>query len=175
MNYAKKVMPDLVLTSDVIVGFPGETDEEFEDTMQLLEAGPCFDALFTFIFSPRGGTPAAKMDDPTPEEEKNRRFDRLLRSAERHLRGNAQCLCWQNPPLSGGRCKDRRPSHRPHRGRTAWCASPAETSMIGTYHGHHHHRRHHMEPERNKRRISAEFCTNKNRYGINIWHRQRMN
>ena len=76
VNYAKKVMPDLVLTSDVIVGFPGETDEEFEETISLIQSVH-YDSLFTFIFSPRPGTPAAKMDDPTPKEEKNRRFDRL--------------------------------------------------------------------------------------------------
>ena len=74
--YAKSVMPDLVLTSDVIVGFPGETEEEFEETISLIEQVR-YDALFTFIFSPRVGTPAASMDDPTPKEEKNRRFDRL--------------------------------------------------------------------------------------------------
>ena len=76
VNYAKSVMPDLVLTSDVIVGFPGETEEEFEETISLIEAVH-YDSLFTFIFSPRPGTPAAKMEDPTPREEKNRRFDRL--------------------------------------------------------------------------------------------------
>ena len=74
--YAKSVMPDLVLTSDVIVGFPGETAEEFEETLSLIQQVH-YDALFTFIFSPRGGTPAAQMDDPTPKEEKNARFDRL--------------------------------------------------------------------------------------------------
>ena len=76
VRYAKSVMPDLVLTSDVIVGFPGETEEEFEETLSLIsQVG--YDALFTFIFSPRAGTPAAAMEDPTPKEEKNRRFDRL--------------------------------------------------------------------------------------------------
>ena len=74
--YAKEVMPDLVLTSDVIVGFPGETEEEFEDTISLIRQVH-YDSLFTFIFSPRTGTPAASMDDPTPKEEKNRRFDKL--------------------------------------------------------------------------------------------------
>ena len=74
--YAKKVMPELVLTSDVIVGFPGETEEEFEETISLISQVH-YDSLFTFIFSPRPGTPAASMDDPTPKEEKNRRFDRL--------------------------------------------------------------------------------------------------
>ena len=76
VNYAKSVMPDLVLTSDVIVGFPGETQEEFEDTISLIQQVH-YDSLFTFIFSPRPGTPAATMEDPTPKEEKNRRFDRL--------------------------------------------------------------------------------------------------
>ena len=75
-HYGRQIMPELVLTSDVIVGFPGETEEEFEDTISLIE-DVRYDALFTFIFSPRAGTPAAKMDDPTPKEEKNRRFDRL--------------------------------------------------------------------------------------------------
>ena len=76
VNYAKSVMPDLVLTSDVIVGFPGETEEEFEETISLIEAVR-YDSLFTFIFSPRGGTPAASMEDPTPKADKNRRFDKL--------------------------------------------------------------------------------------------------
>ena len=76
VRYAKQVMPDLVLTSDVIVGFPGETEEEFEETISLIQQVH-YDALFTFIFSPRTGTPAASMEDPTPKAEKNRRFDRL--------------------------------------------------------------------------------------------------
>ena len=76
VSYAKSVMPDLVLTSDVIVGFPGETEEEFEETISLIQQVH-YDALFTFIFSPRPGTPAAAMEDPTPKEEKNRRFDKL--------------------------------------------------------------------------------------------------
>jgi len=76
VNYAKSVMPDLVLTSDVIVGFPGETEAEFEETISLIQEVH-YDSLFTFIFSPRTGTPAASMEDPTPKEEKNRRFDKL--------------------------------------------------------------------------------------------------
>ncbi len=76
VRYAKSVMPDLVLTSDVIVGFPGETEEEFQETLSLIQQVH-YDSLFTFIFSPRPGTPAADMEDPTPKEDKNRRFDQL--------------------------------------------------------------------------------------------------
>ena len=76
IRYAKSVMPQLVLTSDVIVGFPGETEEEFQETISLIREVR-YDSLFTFIFSPRTGTPAAKMEDPTPKAEKNRRFDEL--------------------------------------------------------------------------------------------------
>ena len=76
VEYAKSVMPDLVLTSDVIVGFPGETEEEFEETISLIQQVR-YDSLFTFIFSPRAGTPAASMEDPTTKEDKKRRFDKL--------------------------------------------------------------------------------------------------
>jgi tRNA-2-methylthio-N6-dimethylallyladenosine synthase len=73
----REQIPDVVLTSDVIVGFPGETQEEFEETLSLIEEVG-FDALFTFIFSPREGTPAAKMEDPMPKEQKSANFQRLL-------------------------------------------------------------------------------------------------
>ena len=73
----KSLIPDIVLTSDIIVGFPGETTEEFEDTLKVLEEVR-YDALFTFIFSPRVGTPAAKMDDPMSHQEKLANFNRLL-------------------------------------------------------------------------------------------------
>ena len=79
---ARKYMPDVVLTSDIIVGFPGETDGEFEDTLKILETVR-FDALFTFIFSSRVGTPAAEMDDTSSREEKQVRFDRLLQVQNR--------------------------------------------------------------------------------------------
>ncbi len=69
VNYARKVIPDISFTSDVIVGFPGETREEFEDTLSLVkEVG--FTSLFTFIYSPRKGTPAAEMSDPISLETK---------------------------------------------------------------------------------------------------------
>ena len=79
---ARQIMPDLVLTTDIIVGFPGETDAEFEDTLSLCEAVR-FDAMFTFIYSKRVGTPAASMPDPFTREEKQRHFDRLTELANR--------------------------------------------------------------------------------------------
>ena len=85
---ARRYMPDLVLTTDIIVGFPGETPEEFEETLTLVDAVR-YDAMFTFIYSPRVGTPAAKMPDPYTRAEKQVWFDRLLDlantiSAEKH-------------------------------------------------------------------------------------------
>ena len=75
--YARSVMPSMVLTSDVIIGFPGETEDEAMQTVDLVEKTQ-FDALFTFIFSPRPGTPAAKMDDPVSREEKQVWFEKLV-------------------------------------------------------------------------------------------------
>ena len=81
-SYARQVMPDLSMTSDVIVGFPGETYEEFRDTVSLIEEVK-FTSLFTFIFSPRPGTKAAEMPDPVSREEKGRWFKELTDAQER--------------------------------------------------------------------------------------------
>lgn len=81
ITYARQVMPDISFTSDVIVGFPGETYEEFCDTLTLIkEVG--FVNLFTFIYSPRPGTKAADMPDPISHEEKTKWFAELLRVQE---------------------------------------------------------------------------------------------
>ena len=77
INYAKEQIPDLAITSDIIVGFPGETEEQFEETISLIEQVE-YDNLFTFIYSKRRGTPAAEMDDQIPPEDQQRRFQRLL-------------------------------------------------------------------------------------------------
>ena len=124
-------IPDIVLTSDVIVGFPGETQEEFEETLSLIEAVR-FDALFTFIFSPRRGTPAEKLDDPMPKEQKNANFQRLLQrqnqiSGEKHQAYVGKTLrC-----LVDGQGEDGRLTARTAGGRLVHLA--AEPAVIGTW------------------------------------------
>ena len=78
----REARPDISLTTDIIVGFPGETEEEFEDTLKLVEAVN-FDSAFTFMYSKRKGTPAAEYDDQIPEEIKHDRFDRLVETVNR--------------------------------------------------------------------------------------------
>jgi tRNA-2-methylthio-N6-dimethylallyladenosine synthase len=82
VSCARRYMPDIVLTTDIIVGFPGETAEEFAETLSLVEQVR-YDAMFTFIFSPRVGTPAASMPDPVSREEKQVWFDSLVDAANR--------------------------------------------------------------------------------------------
>ena len=76
VKYAKEKIPELVLTSDIIVGFPGETHEEFLDTLSLIKDVE-YNSLFTFIFSKRPGTRAEKMEDPISREEKVQRLQTI--------------------------------------------------------------------------------------------------
>ena len=73
----KNSVPDVSLTSDIIVGFPGETEADFQATLDLIKAVR-YDAIFSFIYSPRKGTPAAAMDGQISKEVSSRRFERLL-------------------------------------------------------------------------------------------------
>ncbi|OPJ57172.1 tRNA (N6-isopentenyl adenosine(37)-C2)-methylthiotransferase MiaB [Alkalithermobacter paradoxus] len=73
----KKEIPDVVFTTDIIVGFPGETEEDFLDTLDVVQKVE-YDSAFTFIYSVRQGTPAAQMDNQVPDEVKQERFNRLL-------------------------------------------------------------------------------------------------
>ncbi len=90
----RKAVPNITLTTDVIVGFPGETEEDFADTLSLVETVR-YDAAFTFAYSPRGGTPAAKMQEQVPEAV---RKDRLLRLIELQNRISLE----RNQELIGG-------------------------------------------------------------------------
>lgn len=89
VNYAKEQIPDLSLTSDIIVGFPGETYEDFKETLSLVKEVE-FSSLFTFIYSPREGTPAAVMEDPVSREEKGKWFTELLKVQEEIAERNIQ-------------------------------------------------------------------------------------
>ena len=82
LEYAYSLMPELSVTSDVIVGFPGETYEEFRETVTLVEQAN-FTSMFTFIFSSREGTKAAAMPDPVSREEKGKWFKELLDAQEK--------------------------------------------------------------------------------------------
>lgn len=85
MEIVKKLRatcPDLSISTDIIVGFPGETEEDFLDTLSLVREVE-YDSAFTFIYSPRVGTPAAKYDNQIPENIKHERFDRLVEEVNR--------------------------------------------------------------------------------------------
>ncbi len=77
----KAAVPGISLTTDIIVGFPGETEEDFEETMDVVRRVE-FDSAFTFIYSKRTGTPAASMDNQIPEDVVKQRFDRLLKEVQ---------------------------------------------------------------------------------------------
>lgn len=77
VEYMREKIPDIAITSDIIVGFPGESEDEFEMTLDMLRRVE-FDMLYSFIYSPRKGTPAAEMEEQIPKAIQNKRFDKLL-------------------------------------------------------------------------------------------------
>ena len=77
----RKEIPDIALTTDIIVGFPGETEEDFLETMDVVKRVG-YDSAFTFIYSKRTGTPAAVMENQVPEDVVKDRFDRLLKEVQ---------------------------------------------------------------------------------------------
>ena len=77
----RKAVPDISLTTDIIVGFPGETEEDFQETLDVVRKVR-YDSAFTFIYSKRTGTPAAAMEDQIPEDVVKDRFDRLLKEVQ---------------------------------------------------------------------------------------------
>ncbi|MDS0524534.1 tRNA (N6-isopentenyl adenosine(37)-C2)-methylthiotransferase MiaB [Clostridium sp. SHJSY1] len=84
INKIKEEMPDCTITTDIIVGFPGETDEDFEDTLSLVkEVG--YDSAFTFIYSRRNNTPADQMEDQVPDDVKHERFNRLVSAVNENI------------------------------------------------------------------------------------------
>lgn len=87
----RQAVPDIALTTDIIVGFPGETEEDFEETMDVVKQVG-YDSAFTFIYSKRTGTPAAELKQQVPEEVVKDRFDRLLKEVQQGAAMRAQAL-----------------------------------------------------------------------------------
>lgn len=86
LNLVEKIkaeIPDVTITTDIIVGFPGETDEDFEDTLDLVNKVK-YDSAFTFIYSIREGTPAAKFDEQVDDKLKHERFNRLVEAMNKN-------------------------------------------------------------------------------------------
>ncbi|MBQ9086289.1 MAG: tRNA (N6-isopentenyl adenosine(37)-C2)-methylthiotransferase MiaB [Clostridia bacterium] len=91
LDYIREKMPDAVITSDIIVGFPGETEEEFEETLAALRRAR-FDMIFSFIYSPRKGTPAAELYCQIAPNEQSRRYDALLMTQNEISLASNECL-----------------------------------------------------------------------------------
>jgi tRNA-2-methylthio-N6-dimethylallyladenosine synthase len=85
----RELVPDCALTTDIIVGFPGETDADFEQTMEVVDLVR-YDSAFTFVFSPRRGTLAAELEDQLPNPVKGERMERLVEAVQRHATERAQ-------------------------------------------------------------------------------------
>lgn len=103
----KTHIPDIALSTDIIVGFPGETDEDFEDTMDVVRQVR-YDLAYTFIYSKRSGTPAASMEDPIPREVKQQRLQRLIdlqtsitREKNQQLNGRVVEVLVEGPSRNG--------------------------------------------------------------------------
>lgn len=115
----KAAVPDIALSTDIIVGFPGETEEDFEQTLDIVEKVG-FDSAFMFIYSPRKGTPAAKLEQTTPSDVISRRFKRLAdlqtdiatKLAKKYEGKTVEVLVdgpsKQNPEMMSGRTRDNR-------------------------------------------------------------------
>ena len=102
-------MPDVFLTTDIIVGFPNETDEDFEETLSLVREVK-YDAAFTFIFSPRPGTPAYNMKDETSDEVKHERFNRLKALIDQYTQERADTFVGKQVKVLFEKVSDKNPS-----------------------------------------------------------------
>ena len=94
VDYARRVIPEVTFSADVIVGFPGETESDFQDTLEVVRRVK-YDQLFSFKYSERPGVPAARLDDDVPVEEKKRRLAELIKVQEDTWKVGADALIGQ--------------------------------------------------------------------------------
>jgi tRNA-2-methylthio-N6-dimethylallyladenosine synthase len=138
----RAAIPDIAVTTDIIVGFPGETEEDFQGTLRVVEAAR-FDAAYTFQYSPRPGTVATGFDEQVPKEVVQERFDRLVELQERisleksrALEGRVVEVLVEGPGKKGG------PQGRTRTNRVVnftGPASPGEFVDVRIVRGHPHH------------------------------------
>ena len=119
-------VPDCALTTDIIVGFPGETDDDFERTLEVVEQVG-YDGAFTFVFCPRRGTEAATLGDQVPHAVKRERMERLVEAVQRRARERAQRFVGRTMEVlvEGTHPPRRRPSSVAARATTRRSTSPA--------------------------------------------------
>ncbi len=117
LDYLRARVPDAAVTSDIIVGFPGETEEDFCATLDILRRAR-YDRIFSFIYSPRKGTPAAEMPDQVPDEVKSERFARLVAlqneitlEKNRELVGKTFRVLCDGPSRTNEKCLEGRTEH----------------------------------------------------------------
>ena len=128
----RQACPDIAISTDIIVGFPGETEEDFEDTLSLVREVE-YDSAFTFIYSVRRGTPAASREDQVPEELKHERFDRLIDAI--HEIQERKSLAYQDqivPVLVEGRSKTDQSMLTGRTEKNKVVDFPGDDSLIGT-------------------------------------------
>jgi hypothetical protein len=127
LDAIRRAIPDVAVSTDVIVGFPGETEEDFADTLDLVERAR-FDSAYTFQYSPRPGTRAASFEDQIPKAVVQERFDRLVELQQRISleRSLAQVGATFEVPVEGPASEG--PRHRLEPGPTGSCTSPTRSS-----------------------------------------------
>ena len=125
--------PDCSISTDIIVGFPGETDEDFEETLEVVDEVR-FDSAFTFAFSPRRGTEAATLGDQVPHEVKGERMERLVETVQRHATERAQRFVGRTHGGAGGGTLAHRPvaAARAHQAQQDRATSPAWPSRASS-------------------------------------------
>jgi len=127
------VRPDMHISSDFIIGFPGETDQDFEDTMNLI-ADIGYDHSYSFIYSKRPGTPAADLPDPTPEADKKQRLHRLKDRIRQQTQRKTEAMLGSRQRLLVERVSDRLPGHLIGiADNTRWVHFPGDPALIGRF------------------------------------------